>query len=128
MNKYTKLSDFEINKKVADLIGATPYPTGLNEYHRSAVCGMENAIIIKSPRKVGAFAPCNNPSDAWDIIIENRINLRTVDGYMDWYADHPTNSRIYSHNINPLRAAMEVYLLMKDAENNNETSSSNGNA
>ncbi|MTC38502.1 DUF2591 domain-containing protein, partial [Providencia alcalifaciens] len=49
-------------------------------------------------------------------------------GYMDWYADHPTNSRIYSHNINPLRAAMEVYLLMKDAENNNETSSSNDDA
>ncbi|MTC37409.1 DUF2591 domain-containing protein [Providencia alcalifaciens] len=117
MNKYTELSDFEINKKVADLIGATPYPTGLNEYHRSAVCGMENAIIIKSPRKVGAFAPCNNPSDAWDIIIENRINLRTVDGYMDWYADHPTNSRIYSHNINPLRACMEVFLMKKDAEN-----------
>ena len=55
MNRYTELSDFEINKKVADLIGATPFPFGSTDYRRSAVSGCESAIIIRSPRKVGSF-------------------------------------------------------------------------
>lgn len=104
MNKYTELSDFEINKRVAEKLGIT---------HE---CDMGTVIIYRDSEH-HAFDPCNNPADAMPIAFENRINLRTVDGYMDWYADHPTNSRIYSHNINPLRAAMEVFLMMKDAEN-----------
>lgn len=124
MNKYTGLSDFEINKKVADLIGATPYPTGLTEYHRSAVCGMENAIIIKSPRKVGAFDPCNNPADAMPIIIENKISLYALNLRDVWVAEYNNSGDdvndgsnfdyFDSNNINPYRAAMEVFLLMKD--------------
>lgn len=108
MNKYTSKSDFEINKNVALHVGGLALSlTVVNDEH-------------KTSGNIGNFDPCNNPSDAWDIIIENRINLRTVDGYMDWYADHPTNSRIYSHNINPLRAAMEVFLMMRDEENEND--------
>lgn len=105
MNKYTELSDSEINKKVALHVGGFALSLTVvdDEY--------------KTEWNRGNFAPCNNPTDAMPIIIENRINLRTVDGYIDWYADHPTNSRIYSHNINPLRAAMELFLLMRDAEN-----------
>lgn len=114
MNKYTELSDFEINKKVADLIGATPYPTGLTEYHRSAVCGMENAIIIKSPRKVGAFDPCNNPADAMPIIIENKLAMNPKDDI--WQCGSGWN---VAENKNPLRACMEAFLMKKDAENEN---------
>lgn len=110
MNKYTELSDFEINKKVADLIGATPYPTGLTEYHSPAVCGMENAIIIKSPRKVGAFDPCNNPADAMPIIIENGISMVRVNN--TWSARQFNNHCIEINGDNYYRIAMEVYLLM----------------
>ncbi|HBC7431283.1 TPA: DUF2591 family protein [Providencia rettgeri] len=121
MNKYTELSDFEINQKVADLIGATPYPTGLTEYHRSAVCGMANAIIIKSPRKVGAFDPCNNPSDAMPIIIDNGIAIRPYKTATP-VAFNAEIGEFYGHTVyneNVLRAAMELFLLMKDAENEN---------
>ncbi|MEQ5566409.1 phage protein NinX family protein [Providencia rettgeri] len=121
MNKYTKLSDFEINKKVADLIGATPYPFGSTEYHRSAVCGMENAIIIKSPQKVGSFDPCNNPADAMPIIIENGIAIRPYKTATP-VAFNAEIGEFYGHavyNENVLRAAMELFLLMKDAENEN---------
>lgn len=110
MNKYTELSDFEINKKVADLIGAKPYPFGSTEYHRSAVCGMENAIIIKSPRKVGSFDPCNNPADAMPIIIENGISMVRVNN--TWSARQFNNHCIEINGDNYYRIAMEVYLLM----------------
>ncbi|EPG6063878.1 phage protein NinX family protein [Proteus mirabilis] len=113
MNKYTELSDFEINLAVAHIaLGKGSYdwcPDKKEVYF----AGIDGGEFLHH----GYFDPCNNPADAMPIIIENRINLRTIDGYIDWYADHPTNSRIYSHNINPLRAAMELFLLMKDAEN-----------
>ncbi|MFU9076113.1 phage protein NinX family protein [Proteus sp. LHD240705] len=121
MNKYTELSDFEINKKVADLIGATPFPFGSTDYRRSAVSGCESAIIIRSPRKVGSFDPCNNPPDAMPIIIENLISLMAdmSDGREStwWCASDISNSFTSNYKSNPLRAAMEVFLMIKDAEN-----------
>lgn len=123
MNKYTELSDFEINKKVADLIGATPFPFGSTDYRRSAVSGCESAIIIRSPRKVGSFDPCNNPSDAMPIIIENKI-CTAFDVFAEehdggnWVASPAygfANEETRSNNL--YRAAMELFLLMKDAEN-----------
>ncbi|MEQ4911138.1 phage protein NinX family protein [Proteus terrae] len=126
MNKYTELSDFEINKKVADLIGATPFPFGTTEYRRSAVSGCESSIIIRSPRKVGSFDPCNNPSDAMPIIIENKISLRAptiTDRWKAEFVDEYGNyvGYIRALNKNPLRACMEVFLMMKDAERETNT-------
>lgn len=121
MNKYTELSDFEINKKVADLIGATPFPFGSTDYRRSAVSGCESAIIIRSPRKVGSFDACNNPTDAMPIIIENLISLMAdmSDGREStwWCASDISNGITSRYKSNPLRAAMEVFLMMKEAEN-----------
>ncbi|WP_337224908.1 phage protein NinX family protein [Proteus terrae] len=121
MNKYTELSDFEINKKVADLIGATPFPFGSTDYRRSAVSGCESAIIIRSPHKVGSFDPCNNPTDAMTIIIENLISLMadmSEDGGATWWcASDISNGFTSNYKSNPLRAAMEVFLMIKDAEN-----------
>ncbi|CRL60124.1 phage protein NinX family protein [Proteus vulgaris] len=112
-DKYTELSDFEINKKVADLIGATPFPFGSTDYRRSAVSGCESAIIIRSPRKVGSFDSCNNPTDAMPIIIENGISSTFNNG--EWICTI-SNGEILSFNENLYRAAMEVFLMMKDAE------------
>ncbi|MDL5165770.1 DUF2591 family protein [Proteus faecis] len=113
MSKYTELSDFEINKKVAYLIGATPFPFGSTDYRRSAVSGCESAIIIRSPRKVGSFDPCNNPTDAMPIIIENKIAMNPKDNV--WQCGSGWN---VAENKNPYRAAMELFLLIKDAESN----------
>ncbi|WP_249716828.1 phage protein NinX family protein [Proteus faecis] len=124
MNRYTELSDFEINKKVADLIGATPFPIGTTEYRRSAVSGCESSIIIRSPNKVGSFDPCNNPADAMPIVIENGISLIFDTGCKAWVAgiaywvdgcEWQVSHKV--ERMNQYRAAMELFLMMKDAEN-----------
>lgn len=70
------------------------------------------------------FDPCNNPSDAMPIIIENNISLRAptiTDRWKAEFIDEYGNYVGYRRalNKNPLRAAMELFLLMKDAENEN---------
>lgn len=108
MNKYTELSDFEINKKVAEKLGLAYEVT-----RYGVVTRMSNKEQWRE------FNPCNNPADAMPIIIENGISLISdwneigVWGatYQPWYT---------SENKNPLRAAMEVFLMMKDKEINND--------
>ncbi|KJF78132.1 hypothetical protein UA45_08220 [Morganella morganii] len=114
MNKYRDKSDFEINKAVAVLTGAVPFSFGATEFRRSSVSGMESAIIIKSPRKVGAFAPCNTPADAMPIIIENGIS--SIFNGDEWICS-ALDGEFLSINENLYRAGCEVFLMMKDAEN-----------
>ncbi|MBS0923212.1 DUF2591 family protein [Providencia sp. JGM181] len=87
MNKYTELPDFEINELVSFRLGY---------------------IHTKS------FDPCNNPAYAMPIIIDNKIAaVPQLNGDLWICSRHPfdaTTNNLY-------RAAMEVYLLMKDAEN-----------
>ncbi|QKG44630.1 phage protein NinX family protein [Providencia rettgeri] len=99
MNEYTKLSDFEINKLVV--------------YHYIKGNGFteETSKFISDK---GKFDPCNNPSDAMPIIIENKIAMNHP--YDIWQCGSGWN---VAENKNPLRACMESYLLMKDAENSN---------
>lgn len=68
------------------------------------------------------FNPCNNPADAWPIIVENGITLAFQDG--NWWAD---NLAYWVDGVewniggiidkNPLRAAMIVFLMMKESKN-----------
>lgn len=103
MNKCTELSDFEINKKVAAALG-------LN---------FNDGVIVKNGEWF-YFDPCNNPADAMPIIIESGIGILKDPLNGKWFAVLYFNSwlnEVPNFNSNPLRAAMEVYLLMKDAEN-----------
>lgn len=99
---YDSLSDYEVNKRIAE---------------------------IRSEKKIGYFDDgnwckdpdyCDDPKYAWPIILENRIDL-------EWNPDDccaakyygertPMKEDIHYHNENPLRAAMIVYLKMKDTE------------
>ena len=104
MKDYSKMSDFEINKAVTTALGMDV--SGATE---------ENNIMY-------GYVPdiCNNPSDAWPVILESRISLRPDDMYEEaphsgyWRADNEAGN--HCHHENPLRAAMIVYLMMKDAE------------
>ncbi|EMH1104176.1 DUF2591 domain-containing protein [Proteus mirabilis] len=110
MNKYTELSDFEINLLVAQSV--------LPETQYDVIKQTMDIIQFLVDGSFGYrfFDPCNNPADAMPIVIENGISLISdwneigVWGatYQPWYT---------SENKNPLRAAMEVFLMMKDAEN-----------
>ncbi|WP_265498541.1 phage protein NinX family protein [Providencia rustigianii] len=111
MNKYAEPSDFDINKLVAEkaFINIKASKT------------FSEVIIFKNKIKY-RFDPCNNPSDAMPIIIENKISLRAptiTDRWKAEFIDEYGNYIGYRRalNKNPLRAAMELFLLMKDAEN-----------
>ncbi|HHJ1220178.1 DUF2591 domain-containing protein [Proteus sp. G2609] len=109
MNKYTELSDFEINKKVAEKLGA--------EWFVTTTVWDELVVMVGSK----CFKPCNNPSDAMPIIIENLISLMSdmsEDRESTWWCASDISNGITSrYKSNPYRAAMEVFLMIKDAEN-----------
>ncbi len=108
MNKYTELSDFEINLLVAQSV--------LPETQYDVIKQTMDIIQFLVDGSFGYrfFDPCNNPSDAMPIIIENKIALvPQLNGDLWICSHHP----FYSTTGNLYRAAMEIYLLMKDAEN-----------
>ena len=99
MKDYSKMSDFEINKAVTTALGMDV--SGATE---------ENNIMY-------GYVPdiCNNPSDAWPIINIERIGVYPSEGpdFMPWIA---AKNAFSVTDKNPLRAAMIVYLMMKEAE------------
>lgn len=111
MNKYTELSDLEINKRVFVAAKIEHEDTDL---HSNKVFYGDGARWIE-------FNPCDNPTDAMPIIIDNLISLMadmSEDGGLTWWcASDISNGIISRYKSNPYRAAMEVFLMMKDAEN-----------
>lgn len=114
MNKYTELSDFEINKKVAEKLGLAYEVT-----RYGVVTRMSNKEQWRE------FNPCNNPADAMPIIIENGISIIFDTGCKAWVAgiaywvdgcEWQVSHEI--ERMNQYRAAMELFLLMKDTKNN----------
>ncbi|MBG5896776.1 DUF2591 domain-containing protein [Providencia stuartii] len=105
MNKHTELSDFEINKKVA----ARYYQ---NKDFIEAYKDVEKVFVDGN-----LFDPCNNPADAMPIIIENKLTLSPRYDSDEWISESLFYHDIYSVNKNLYRAAMEVFLMMKDTEN-----------
>lgn len=117
---YSKMSDFEINKLVAIATGHKQLGSlgwrGLKD-------GEFNEVMVRGPLKIGGFDPCNNPADAWSIIVGNNIDIIQDNGQGCALA---TNSVIQmfqgdevhiSQDENPLRAAMIVFLTMQESKN-----------
>ncbi|UAX00685.1 phage protein NinX family protein [Proteus terrae] len=108
MNKYTELSDFEINKKVAEKLGLAYEVT-----RYGVVTRMSNKEQWRE------FNPCNNPADAMPIIIENKIGMNFIGNIVGWSASHICESKgeLEVYDKNYYRAAMMCFLIMKDAKN-----------
>ncbi|HDU8654768.1 TPA: DUF2591 family protein [Morganella morganii subsp. morganii] len=120
MNKYRDKSDFEINKAVAEKSGKQFSLNGDTVFMKAdEIPGIVTMSYI--------FDPCNDPADAMPIVINNKISLYATRLNEDWMAEYAGGTEdvndgfqvdyFESHNQNPLRAAMEVFLMMKDAEN-----------
>lgn len=62
MNKYTKLSDFEINKKVAEKLGLAYEVTRYGVVTR-----------MSNKEQWCEFNPCNNVEQAWEIMMKYNI-------------------------------------------------------
>lgn len=109
MKDYGKMSDFEINKAVALGLGIK-----VLECNGKIFGGIERSIDNVTS-VIGVIDYCNNPSDAWPIINRERIGVYPSEGpeFMPWIA---AKNAISVTDKNPLRAAMIVYLMMKDEE------------
>lgn len=111
---YSKLSDLDINIKVFKLTEKFK-----NECEDIDFDINKNELHWGDGANWHKFDPCNNPSDSWPIIVENKIT--TTPSGDEWMANNFTpsplgrfNVQSHSYDKNPLRAAMIVYLMMQD--------------
>ncbi len=101
---YEEMNKMQINKHVARALNL--------EWNAIASDG----LIIDG--KSLSVDYCNNPSDAWPIIVDNEIDIYFNSSSGHGAYKHISNQRgIDVANKNPLRAAMICFLKMKDAEN-----------
>ncbi|MDF3726819.1 DUF2591 family protein [Enterobacter hormaechei] len=114
---YSKLSDFEINKRVSICI----HPD-IKNWNCYDVSGRACFVINEgTPKRVQyGFSFPSDPADAWPIITANKISICAMseaDKRGGWGAEafHPNDA--YSFNDNPLRAAMIVFLMMQESAN-----------
>ncbi|EMD0828916.1 DUF2591 family protein [Morganella morganii] len=123
MNKYRDKSDFEINCQVLETFEPDIKHMCLSNDERSFYhCGFDGNGFYETT--IPDY--CNNPADAMPIVIENRISIESrFNGHYDeWYASLQTNKiLIDATGTNYYRAAMEVFLMMKEAENENNNNS-----
>lgn len=109
---YSKMSDQEINMAVAE------------SFHP------ESMVIESKSRPPIAFVTghlprlwvdyCNNPADAWPIIMERKLTIKPdiyIGGWVAMESKHDETEAIYSAGENPLRAAMIVFLMMQESAN-----------
>lgn len=132
---YSKLSDFEINNRVAKALGAKQ----VDSYENGERCAIyyelgDEALTVRKGQALvnEQFDPCNNAADAWPILFKNLIGIEPLYEFDDedeetsggihpdgeWEACHVRNNGIAfrSEHGNPLRAAMIVYLMMQEGE------------
>lgn len=117
MKDCSAMSDFEINLAVAHIA------LGKGNYDWSA----EKKEVYRAGMDGGEFLPnayfdsCNNPADAWSIILENGIGLRKQSNGL-WCATMMGGVNP-QYDKNPLRAAMIVFLMIKAQEAENAKTS-----
>ncbi|MCP4254888.1 MAG: DUF2591 domain-containing protein [Candidatus Scalindua sp.] len=116
---YNELTDFEINKLVAeklDKAGLLPYIVTFNDSNEVVYLCEKDSLSSIYP--IAHFDPCNNPSDAWPIILDSEITLyapRHLTHKDSWGAQYyVVNSPKIIRDKNPLRAAMIVYLMLSE--------------
>lgn len=107
MNKYRDKSDFEINKAVVIALGAHEVATDI-------FIDKNRRYDFDKPKSQFFFDPCNNPADAMPIINEYGISLIYQEGEFQFATN---DGNIECSISNPLKAAMIIFLMMKDAEN-----------
>lgn len=110
---YEEMSDFEINQAVTCEMHQC-HDWAMNKDGSFYQCG----ILGESYSHQEVIDYCNNPSNAWPIIIENRISLTALSAKCcrQWEADAVCTRGLAApslSNTNPLRAAMIVFLMMQ---------------
>lgn len=105
MTDYSEIPNAFINSQVAHSQGLKLWP------HTVFMPITDERVRLEDG---SYFDPCNNPSDAWPIILANKICINNFCKF-GWCSDSELGDYVYHEN--PLRAAMIVYLMMKESEN-----------
>lgn len=105
MKDYASMSDREIAEKIGKYIGL----------------GSAGGYLYMKNGYWTRFDPCNNPADAWPILLENEISLHFNYEEWDTCTAHAGREEMLEYEFstfhaNPLRAAMIVFLMMKESE------------
>lgn len=109
MKDYSAMSDDQIAKEIAVLEALEKSST------RKSGEGVKGKIVYRGDGEWSWFDPCNNPSDSWPIILENKINIDHRESIKAGaMASQSGRKEIYAVDKNPLRASMIVFLMMKD--------------
>lgn len=116
MKNYENMSDFEVNRAVAcrldrndlDVFGR---PMFASDCYFSVPFGSSVEWHQFGCDESKLFDPCNNPSDAWPVVMEYKIDIQHRDGFNIPCAKHCEH---VCADKNPLRAAMIVFLVMQE--------------
>ncbi|MDR7940140.1 DUF2591 family protein [Enterobacter soli] len=117
---YSQLSDFEINATIH--FGKRPEFKIQNGYVSFLNDEGEKTGFGRFYYKNNFPDYCNNPADAWPIIVESKIMLSPHCADDEWKAQiHLGRVGIFDNyasawNKNPLRAAMIVFLMIQEAK------------
>lgn len=109
MKNYSEMTGFEINKSVAELEGLD---CNVRQFFN------EDGLKLNAVRTTSGYKNyLVNWSEAGPIIFENKIWLREMYGIWD-AKGFPDSKHLFNQvswqDKNPLRAAMIVFLMMKD--------------
>lgn len=110
---YDELSDFDINKRVAEGLGHKIDKRSMIDIGRIDVI-VEQYGQVESIQRIPDY--CNNPSDAWPIIITERLWIQYSPTEEIWLSQVETGhaSHTFYWHENPLRAAMTLFLMMSE--------------
>ena len=108
---YADMSDLQVNVAVASRLGVNAKVED-SLLFTSKIHDGENVIFVTTVTDY-----CNNPSDAWPIIVESKISILPWNEQMwqAWFTDSGLEGikhRVFDKN--PLRAAMIVFLMMNE--------------
>ncbi|EAB9226873.1 DUF2591 domain-containing protein [Salmonella enterica subsp. enterica serovar Minnesota] len=122
---YSQLSDFEINKRLADIAlnGTWHVKPSHPENKTGGWLYGSNGVYTRDLPDY-----CTSPDDAWPLVTKNKISLVWIEDTSAWCASSGGNAEseywgwdecpdFYYEHANPLRAAMIVFLMMQDANN-----------
>ncbi|NQE76653.1 phage protein NinX family protein [Pantoea ananatis] len=114
---YSEMSDFEINKRVLEI------KSGIRPIGYAHHADKRSAAIVDVNNNYHWYDFCNSWADAGPIIQKNNISILIDDTTQKWSSASVqdfTNVSAYKFgncHENPLRAAMIVFLMMRDAGN-----------
>lgn len=104
MMQYKEVTDYEINKTVAKYLKLNTIA-----YDRTE-------IVLFDDMDATPFDPCNNPVDAMPIFIENKMGAMFLG---DLVQITNFSGTIANFGRNFYRTIAELFLMMKEAENEN---------